>query len=126
MAVPANAVAAIRIKKMGFDPSGSDLGSNSSLKRECIVLKNAGNSSKGLKGWKITDRGPRPHVQVRSLQASGWQVCDHPHAQRRGHRSDRFWDLDNYVWNNDGDRATLVKPAAGSLTVVPITRAVAL
>jgi hypothetical protein len=38
---PANA--AIRIRKIAFDPPGSDTGSNTSLKQEFVVIKNTGN-----------------------------------------------------------------------------------
>ena len=111
LAVPANAVAAVRIKKIAFDPSGSDTGSNSSLKREYIVLKNTGSRNKGLKGWKIRDRGADHTYRFgRFKLRAGRSVTVHT-GNGADTRFDRYWDLDNYVWNNDGDRATLVKPS---------------
>ncbi len=108
LTVPANAVAAIRIKKIAFDPSGSDLGSSSSLRREYIVLKNTGNRAKRLKGWKIKDQGADHTYKFgRFKLRAGRSVTIHT-GRGADTRFDRYWDLDNYVWNNDGDKARLL------------------
>jgi hypothetical protein len=118
-ATPAHA--AIKIKKIAFDPAGTDSGTNAHLNKEWIKIKNTGTKARSLKGWKLHDRGrdytyrfgelslgPGEYVRVHTGrgQNSGVTGCN-------GHcftYYDSYWGLENYVWNNDGDRATLKKP----------------
>jgi hypothetical protein len=102
---PANA--AIRIRTIAFDPSGSDTGSNSSLNREFVVLKNTGNRRVSLRRWRLVDGGADHTFRFpRFTLRAGRRVTIHT-GRGRNDGNDLFWDLDNYVWNNDGDRATL-------------------
>ena len=124
----APASAAIRIKKINFDPPGSDSGTNRHLNREIIVIKNTGDRTRGIDGWKLHDRG-RDHTYVFGDESQGDDVFtnirlepggfirlhsgqgqDSATATTHGDMPtyyDFYWDLDNYVWNNGGDRATL-------------------
>ena len=132
-AAPANA--AIRIKKIAFNPAGADSGTNRHLNQEWIIIKNSGDQTRRVDGWKIHDRS-RDHSYVLGdtsqgddvftdirLQPGGYirlrtgQGQDSATASSHGDiptHYDFYWDLDQYVWNNDGDRATL-KNRAGDV-----------
>ena len=113
----APATAAIEIKRINFDPAGRDTGTNAHLNREYIYLVNTGPRAKQLRGWKIHDRG-RDHVY--RFQALYLAPGDTIHL-RTGRGDDGaavceqacpayynfYWDLANYVWNNNADVATL-------------------
>jgi hypothetical protein len=117
----APALAGIEIRRINFDPAGRDTGTNSHLNREYIQIRNMGNQRTNLRGWIINDRagehiyriqerivlGPDDRLRVHSgrgrpageclaLECAG-PVMHH-----------RYWGLTEYVWDNNGDRATLV------------------
>lgn len=96
--------------KIYFDPPGADTGSNSSLNDEWIRLKNTGTRARSLTHWRVHDRG-RDHLYRFGTYTLGAGKTVTIHT---GHGSNtarnRYWRLDNYVWNNDGDKATLKKP----------------
>jgi hypothetical protein len=118
VATAAPATAAIKIIRIHFDPPGEDDGSAGSLNQEYIVIKNTVESKRSITGWRIHDAG-RDHVYVfgqtplepgecavlrTGVGGDGRSLGGMPKCV--GQR-DRHWDLDNYVWNNDGDKATL-------------------
>lgn len=101
---------AIRIVKIYFDPPGADTGSNSSLNAEWIRLKNTGSTARSLTHWRVRDRGP-DHVYRFGTYTLGAGKTVTIHTGRGSNTArNRYWRLDNYVWNNDGDRGTLVRP----------------
>lgn len=129
VATPANA--ALEIKRIAFDPAGADSGTNRHLNKEWIKIKNTGRRTRTLDGFKLHDRG-RDHSYVFADESRGDDVFTNirlgPGEYVRLHTGrgqdagttgcnghcftyyDFYWDLDNYVWNNDGDRATLKRP----------------
>lgn len=119
--VSAPALAAIRIKKIAFDPAGADSGSNQSLNAEWILLKNTGDTAKELEGWKVLDQGPDHRYRFQALSLAGGDLVK-LHSGQGSHMVTTgcggyctvhhyYWSLDNYVWNNDGDAAKLKKPS---------------
>lgn len=124
--------AAIRIKRINFDPDGADSGTNRHLNKEWIIIKNTGDKMRKLDGWKLHDRG-RDHTYVFGDRSQGDDVFTDIRLEPRGYirlhtgkgqdsatasthgdtpmHYDFYLDLDSYVWNNDGDRATLKNPA---------------
>ena len=129
VAVAAPAHAAIEITKIQFNPSGRDTGTNRHLREEMVVIKNTGSRAVRLDGWRIVDAG-RDHVYVYGdlnrrddvftdirLRPGGYVRIHSGRGQDTAtaevHTNtptsyDFYWDLDNYVWNNNGDRATLI------------------
>ena len=116
MAGPAHA--AVEIRRINFNPAGRDTGDNSHLNREYVYLVNSGPRSVQLRGWKIFDRG-REHVyRFGSLYLAPGDTIH----LRTGSGDDGaavceggcpafysfYWDLAEYVWDNDGDRAILI------------------
>lgn len=117
IAFAAPAQAAIEIRRINFNPDGRDNGDNSHLNREYVYLVNTGSRPVQLRGWKIFDRGrahvyrfgalylrPEETVHLRTGRGDdGAAVC------REGCPAfySFYWDLTEYVWDNDGDRATV-------------------
>jgi hypothetical protein len=101
---------AIRIAKIYFDSPGSDNGSNSSLNAEWIKIKNTGSRAKQLEGWKIRDASGHVYRFGTFKLRAGRAVMVHTGSGSNTGRH-RYWGQDWYVWNNDGDTATLKKPS---------------
>jgi hypothetical protein len=95
-----------------FDSPGSDLGSNASINAEYVRIKNTTRHRITLAGWTVHDSGRVHNYRFGrlTLRASATVTLhsgvghDGPHV--------RYWGEHEYVWNNDGDRAT-VRNAAG-------------
>jgi len=113
LALAPSAPAAIRITKIYFDSPGADTGSNSSLNAEWIRLKNTGSRARSLSGWTIRDTSSHVYRFGTYRLGAGLTVTVHTGSGSNTARN-RYWRLDYYVWNNDGDRATL-KNKAGTV-----------
>jgi len=113
----------VRFTKIAFNPKGEDTGTNKHLNREYIVIRNDTNHRKNIGGWMVRDFGGKhvyeiqrrlilgPDDMLRLHTGRGGPVgvcleleCNGPVAHYR------YWGLDEYVWDNDRDRARLVRP----------------
>ena len=98
--------APIRIAKVSYDGAGSDSGTNPSLNREWVAIKSFGQRTRQLRGWTLWDASGNvfhfPQFRLRPDTA----VTVHTGDGRRT-RHDLYWGMDNYVWNDTGDRAIL-------------------
>ena len=73
---------------------------------ETVVIANDGSSPVVMTGWTLRDRDA--HVfrfPSFTLRADG-RVTIH-NGQGSNNAGNLYWDSDGYVWNNDGDGATL-------------------
>jgi hypothetical protein len=67
-------------------------------------------SSTAATGWRVHDRG-RDHLYTFGTYTLGAGKTVTIHTGNGSNTArNRYWRLDNYVWNNDGDKATLKKP----------------
>jgi hypothetical protein len=96
----------IRITRVNYDPPGSDTGSNAHLNKEWVVIKNFGQQARQLRGWTLRDTSNHRFRFPRFTLRPGRTVKVHTGSGQRTRR-DLYWGSGNYVWNNDGDRATL-------------------
>lgn len=117
----APAEAAIKIKRIHFDPPGEDTGTNSHLNREYIYLVNAGDSGVQLKGFKVFDSGranvyrfprlylyPGDTIRLRTGRGSGGApVCEEGTPCPENAHYDLYWGLEEYVWDNQGDKGVI-------------------
>jgi hypothetical protein len=103
------ATGAIRIDRIYFDSPGADTGSNNSLNNEWIRLKNTGNSARSLTNWTVRDSSGHVYRFGTYRLRADRTVTIHTGNGSNTSRH-RYWRQDNYVWNNDGDRARLKKP----------------
>ena len=107
---PAAAAAAITITGgIRYNPPGSDTGSNASLVAEYVTIQNNGRSAKALTGWRLHDNQHHRFAFPEYTLCGGCSVHVRTGKGTDGVRN-LYWGLGNYVWNNTGDRATLVKP----------------
>lgn len=107
LALPASALAAIKIDRIRYDPPGSDTGSNAHLNEEYIVITNTGNSRVNIGAWSIRDVAGHRYdfadgVRIRPGASIFVHTGSGDDTARR-----KYWDSGNYIWNNDGDTAVL-------------------
>jgi Lamin Tail Domain len=105
-AEPDQRVGPIRITGVSYDSPGSDTGSNPSLNAEWVAIKNNGSRARQLRGWTLRDPAGHRFRFPRYTLRPGRTVKVHTGHGRRSPRH-LYWGQDWYVWNNDGDRATL-------------------
>ncbi len=94
------------IRKIFYNSPGSDRGSNVSLDHEWVKLHNRTGQRITLTGWTLRDR--QGHVYTfgaYSLKAHGYVKIRT--GSGRNTQTNRFWGRSWYIWNNNGDRATL-------------------
>ena len=104
LAAPASA--AIRITKIYFDSPGADTGSNTSLDAEYVVIKNTGTTRKTLTGWTLRDASKHVYKFPTFRLGAGKSVKVHT-GKDANTASNLYWRSSSYIWNNDGDTATL-------------------
>ena len=114
----------VRFTRIAFNPEGEDDGSNRSLRAEYIIVLNDTNARKNVGGWTIRDLGGGHVYEIPEGTVLGPTDRFILHTGRGKpltlqcidggckHNTDRheFWGLDHYVWDNDRDRARLVRP----------------
>jgi hypothetical protein len=123
LATGSQALAGLRIKRLNFDPSGTDTGTNRHINRETVLIVNNGTQDVQLRGWKLFDAKrtsvynfhsllllPGESISLHSGRGSdGAPVCEVGQPCGKA-RFDLYWGLRHYVWNNGSDRATLIRP----------------
>ena len=107
-----SAPAAIKITKIYFDSPGSDGGSNSSLNAEYVRIKNTGSTARQLRDWTVRDTANHVY-RFGSLSLGGGNSVTLHTGNGSNTAAHRYWRNGWYIWNNDGDRATL-KNAGGT------------
>jgi hypothetical protein len=110
--IPALASAAIRIDWIYFDPPGSD--TSAKRNQEYVVITNKGNHKQSLANWRLRDRANHVFLFPSGFKLKpGKSVRVHTGHGQDDH-NDLYWDSGSYIWNNDGDKATL-KSAKGKV-----------
>jgi hypothetical protein len=103
-----HAATGIRISTVSFDSPGDDTGSSASLNGEWVEVTNTSSKAARLGQWSLHDEHSS-HV----FSFPGFRLKSH-HAVKvhtgRGtdDKTDLFWQSGTYIWNNDGDTATLI------------------
>ena len=103
---PAQASYRMQIHEIYYNSPGPDNGSNSSLNGEWVQLYNTSSSKITLTDWTVRDAAG--HI----FRMAPYTIGAHGYVKIHtglGHRNqtDRYWGLSWYVWNNNGDTATL-------------------
>ncbi|MDQ2875816.1 MAG: lamin tail domain-containing protein [Actinomycetota bacterium] len=103
---PAVARSPVTIHEIYYNSPGSDRGSNASLDAEWVDLRNSSASPVTLSRWTLRDTAG--HVYTFGTYRLG------PHADVKIHtgrgantHANLYWKHSWYIWNNNGDRATL-------------------
>jgi len=113
---PAAAQAAtppVVIHEIYYNSPGRDTGSNPSLNAEWVQLHNSTGHRITLTHWSLRDRAGHVYAfGTYRLPAHG-SVKIHT-GTGSNTQANRYWDHSWYIWNNDGDGATL-KNASGTV-----------
>ncbi|WP_425264345.1 lamin tail domain-containing protein [Streptomyces atriruber] len=118
-ASPASAATArhqggLHLGTIQYDSPGRDTRSNSSLNAEWVNIHNNSRSAIQLKGYKLKDNTGYTYTFGSYKIGAGKTV-----KVRTGKGSNasgvRYWGRTNYVWNNTGDKARLIKPSGSQL-----------
>ncbi|MFI6522632.1 lamin tail domain-containing protein [Spirillospora sp. NPDC050679] len=108
-AAPAEAASAVQIYRVYFDSPGRDTRSNKSLNAEWVQLFNTSRSARQLRGYTLRDKTGYRYVFGTFTLGGRKSVYVHTGAGNNS-AAHRYWGRRAYVWNNDGDTATLKYP----------------
>src|SRR6266704_1034515 len=112
VATPAQAASRMQIGEIWYNSPGSDRGGNASLNHEWVRLHNTTGHAISLTGWTLRDTAHHVyHFGTYRLRAHGSVKIHTGHG--RNTQRNRYWRHSWYIWNNDGDTATL-KTASGT------------
>lgn len=103
---PAEAVSPTRFSGVQYDSPGDDTGTNRSLNAEWVRITNHSSRARVMTGWKLRDITGFVYVFPNFTLGAGKSVKVHT-GSGSNTRTDLYWRLSGYVWNNTGDRATL-------------------
>jgi hypothetical protein len=105
------ATSPVVIHEIFYNSPGPDTGSNTSLNAEWVQLHNRTSHRVTLTNWTLRDlAGHVYRFGTYRIKAGGYVKI---HTGRGTNtQTNRYWGHGWYIWNNDGDRATL-KNASG-------------
>ena len=113
LSTPAHsATGGVELYHIWFDSPGKDTRSTASLNAEWVQLKNTSKKPVNIKGWILKDASNHKYVFKNISIAAGKTVKIHT-GTGKDTTADKFQNRKAYVWNNDGDTATLTR-ATGS------------
>lgn len=100
------AASGVRIAVINFNSPGADDGGNASLDAEWVQITNTSSKTATLTNWVLHDAsghhfgfptfGLKAHASVKVHTGSGTDTS-----------KNLYWGSTSYIWNNDGDTATL-------------------
>ena len=104
----------IQINEIYYNSPGTDTGSNSSLNAEWVRLYNTSSSKITLTNWTLRDTAG--HI----FKFGTYTIGAHSYVKvHTGHGSsnqtDRYWNMNWYIWNNTGDTAMLRDSSGGAV-----------
>ena len=105
---PAQAAFRMQISEIFYNSPGPDNGSNTSLNAEWVELHNTSGSKISLKGWKLHDAGTKHTYTFGTYTINAHGSVKIHTGKGSNTQTNRYWGLSGYVWNNDGDTATLL------------------
>ena len=77
------------------------------LQDEWVQISNTGASPVSLNGWKIEDEGSKHTYTFQSYTLNAGTTVTVFTGKGTNSATELYWQLDNPVWNNDGDTAYL-------------------
>lgn len=96
----------VRLLRIQFDSPGADNGSNGSLNAEIVTIVNRGGYRVNLTGWTLRDQDQHVFRFPSFSLGAGAKVTIHT-GTGTNNAHNLYWRSDGYVWNNDGDSASL-------------------
>jgi lamin tail-like protein len=109
---PVPAAGSVQFTKIQYNSPGTDTGRTTSLNGEWFRLTNKTAKAMDLKGWTVRDVANHRYTFTSSFRlGAGASVYVHT-GRGTATSTNRYWGSKRYIWNNDGDTAT-VRTAAG-------------
>ncbi|MFM9443555.1 lamin tail domain-containing protein [Streptomyces acidiscabies] len=109
LSTPAQAAGGgVELYHIWFDSPGKDTRTNASLNAEWVQLKNTSKKAVNVKGWVLKDASNHKYTFKNITVGPGKTVKIHT-GSGKDTATDTFQNRKAYVWNNDGDTATLTK-----------------
>jgi hypothetical protein len=106
-ASPAQAASkGVRIITVQYDSPGSDRGSNESLNAEWVRIKNTGKKPRKIGGFTLSDETGYTYTFAKRTLKPGQSIRVRT-GKGEDKKANKYWGRGWYVWNNDGDTATL-------------------
>ena len=101
------ATGSVQFTRIQYNSPGTDSGSNASLNGEWVRLTNNTSNTINLKTWTVRDASAHIYTFSTTVNlAAGKSVTVHT-GKGTATATDRYWGRTGYIWNNDGDTATL-------------------
>ncbi|MFE3882946.1 lamin tail domain-containing protein [Streptomyces lydicus] len=97
---------AVVLGAIQYDSPGRDDRSNRSLNAEWVTVKNTGRTPVNIKGWSLSDKSGHAY-RFGNVRLNGHSQVRVHTGIGRDNRNDVFQNRRNYVWDNNGDQATL-------------------
>jgi len=112
-AAPAQAASSpVVIREIFYNSPGSDTGSNASLNAEWVQLHNIASHAVTMTNWTLRDKAGHVYTFGTYRIPAHWYLKIHT-GPGKDTKWNRFWNHGWYIWNNNGDTATLEGPAGG-------------
>lgn len=99
----------LRFTLIQYDPPGDDLPATpAKLNAEYVTIYNPTAIARTMTGFRVHDLGPDHTYKFATFQLGPHKSVRLHTGPGRNTATNRYWNLDNYVWNNTGDTAFLV------------------
>jgi hypothetical protein len=108
---PANAASAVQFGKFYYNSPGTDTKANSQLNGEWFILKNVSATRMNLAGWRIRDVAGYTYTFASTFYLNPGATVKIHTGRGTNTSYHRYWGRAWYVWNNTGDKATLLNKA---------------
>jgi Lamin Tail Domain len=99
----------LRFTYIQYDSPGNDLPpTNAKLNAEFVTIHNPTSIARPLTGFRVHDLGPDHTYHFGTFRLGSQKSVRLHTGKGTNTATNRYWGLDYYVWNNDGDTAFLV------------------
>lgn len=99
----------LRFTYIQYDSPGNDLPpTNAKLNAEFVTIHNPTSIARPLTGFRVHDLGPDHIYRFGTFRLGPGKSVRLHTGKGQNTATNRYWGLDFYVWNNDGDTAFLV------------------
>jgi hypothetical protein len=117
VAAPASAATpAVTFTKIQFNSPGSDTRTNASLNAEWVRVTNNTSKAIALKNWTLRDKSNHVlKLPAYTLKAKKSAWIHTGKGTQNKPADNLYWQSGSYIWNNDGDTATLKNTAGKTI-----------
>jgi predicted extracellular nuclease len=105
----------VKIKMIRYNPAGIDVpATNTRLNGEYLVLENVSRTPRTLTGWTLRDSYGHTYRFPTTTLGAGKTLVLRTGSGTNSSTA-RYWQRDEYVWNNSGGDTATLRNKAGTL-----------